>query len=230
MLADERIENFAVQPITAQADATEAFAHRPELKSLELATKIYHKKEQIALAEMLPTVALTANYLVSNPNAYNGFKKDFAGMYNVGVLVRVPLSAWWEGTYKRNAARAETVIKKLETQEAREKVELQVNQSVYKVNEAGKQLTASTRNMERAKPSGAWARSSAPPSTSLYLYIYTHPPHPLITGHPQGAPLLILQQHERKEIFDQQHATGLHRRSHRHRFSGTGRLLPPLPT
>jgi len=109
MLADERIENFAVQPTTAQADATEAFAHRPELKSLELATKIYHKKEQIALAEMLPTVALTANYLISNPNAYNGFKKDFAGMYNVGVLVRVPLSAWWEGTYKRNAARAEVV-------------------------------------------------------------------------------------------------------------------------
>ena len=151
MLADERIENFAVQPTTAQADATEAFTHRPELKSLELATKIYHKKEQIALAEMLPTVALTANYLVSNPNAYNGFKKDFSSMYNVGVLVRVPLSAWWEGTYKRNAARAETVIKKLETQEAREKVELQVNQSVYKVNEAGKQLTASTRNMERAE-------------------------------------------------------------------------------
>jgi len=50
-----------------------------------------------------------------------------------------------------SAARAETVIKRLETEEAREKVELQVNQSVYKVNEAGKQLTASTRNMERAE-------------------------------------------------------------------------------
>ena len=100
---------------------------------------------------MLPTVALTANYLVTNPNAYHGFKKEFSGMYNVGVLVRVPLSAWWEGSYKRNAARAETVIKRLETEEAREKVELQVNQSVYKVNEAGKQLIASTRNMERAE-------------------------------------------------------------------------------
>ena len=151
LLADERIEQFAVQPTATQANAEEAFSHRPELKSLELATKIYRKKEQIALAEMLPTVALTANYLVTNPNAYHGFKKEFSGMYNVGVLVRVPLSAWWEGSYKRNAARAETVIKRLETEEAREKVELQVNQSVYKVNEAGKQLTASTRNMERAE-------------------------------------------------------------------------------
>lgn len=150
-LADERIEDFAVRPTAAQADASEAFARRPELKSLELATRIYQKKEQIALSELLPTVALTANYLVTNPNLFHGFKKEFSGTYNVGLLVRVPLSAWWEGTYKRHAARAETVIKRLETEEVREKVELQVNQSVYKVNEASKQLTASTRNMERAE-------------------------------------------------------------------------------
>ena len=43
------------------------------------------------------------------------------------------------------------MIKKLELEDAREKIELQVNQSVYKVNEAGKQLTASTKNMEKAE-------------------------------------------------------------------------------
>ena len=72
-------------------------------------------------------------------------------MYNVGVMVKVPLSGWWEGTYRRNSAKAETVIKKLELEDAREKIELQVNQSVYKVNEAGKQLTASMKNMEKAE-------------------------------------------------------------------------------
>lgn len=35
--------------------------------------------------------------------------------------------------------------------EAREKVELQVNQSVYKVNEANKKYIASSRNMENAE-------------------------------------------------------------------------------
>lgn len=44
-----------------------------------------------------------------------------------------------------------TRIKSLELQDAREKVELQVNQSVYKVNEANKKLIASTRNMENAE-------------------------------------------------------------------------------
>lgn len=72
-------------------------------------------------------------------------------MFNVGVMVKVPLSGWWEGSYKRNSARAETRIKSLELQDAREKVELQVNQSVYKVNEANKKLIASTRNMENAE-------------------------------------------------------------------------------
>lgn len=81
----------------------------------------------------------------------NGFKNEFAGMFNVGVMVKVPLSGWWEGSYKRNSARAETRIKSLELQDAREKVELQVNQSVYKVNEANKKLIASTRNMENAE-------------------------------------------------------------------------------
>ena len=72
-------------------------------------------------------------------------------MFNVGVMVKVPLSGWWEGSYKRNSARAETRIKSLELQDAREKVELQVNQSVYKVNEANKKLIVSTRNMENAE-------------------------------------------------------------------------------
>ena len=142
-LADEKLDNFPVE--------NEAFMNRNELRSLDLATKIYKRKERIALAEMLPNVALAANYFVTNPNVFNGFKNDFAGMFNVGVMVKVPLSGWWEGTYRRNSAKAETRIKTLEWQDAREKIELQVNQSVYKVNEAGKKLIASSRNMENAE-------------------------------------------------------------------------------
>lgn len=150
-LADEKLDNFPVETTQASADLNEAFMNRNELRSLDLTTKIYKRKERIALAEMLPKVALAANYFVTNPNVFNGFKNDFAGMFNVGVMVKVPLSGWWEGTYRRNSAKAETRIKTLEWQDAREKIELQVNQSVYKVNEAGKKLIASSRNMENAE-------------------------------------------------------------------------------
>ena len=150
-LADESLDEVSVSPSEGVADINQAFANRQELRSLDLASKIYKKKERIVLSDMLPSVAFTANYFITNPNLMNGFKNEFAGMFNLGVLVKVPLSGWWEGTYKRNAARAETRIKQLEWEDAREKIELQVTQSVYKMNEVNKKLASSTRNMQSAE-------------------------------------------------------------------------------
>lgn len=151
-LSDEQLNRLAVDnssEVTANVD--EAWRNRNELKSLDYAIQIYKKKETIALSEALPNVALTANYLITNPNLFNGYRKDFAGMWTAGVVVKIPLSGWVESSFNRNAARAETVIMKLEQEEAKEKIELEVNQSVYKVNEAKKKLQASTRNMENAE-------------------------------------------------------------------------------
>ena len=150
-LADENLNDFPVSDQTVAADLNEAFMNRGELRSLDLAKKIYSRKERIVLSDMLPNVAFAANYFVTNPNMFNGFKNDFAGMFNIGVIVKVPISAWWEGSYKRNAARAETRIKALEWEDAREKIELQVNQSVYKANEARKKLESTYRNMDSAE-------------------------------------------------------------------------------
>ena len=150
-LADENTSSFSNSYATVFPDVNKAFANRHELKTLELVTKIYKKKEDVVIADMLPNVALTANYIVMNPNSYNGFKNKFGGMYNIGMMVNVPLTGWWEGMHKKNSARAETLIKQLEYEEAREKIELEVNQSAYKVNEAIKQLNASIRNMEKAE-------------------------------------------------------------------------------
>lgn len=150
-LADENLNDFPVSDQKVAADLNEAFMNRGELRSLDLAKKIYSRKERIVLSDMLPNVAFAANYFVTNPNVFNGFKNDFAGMFNIGVIVKVPISAWWEGSYKRNAARAETRIKALEWEDAREKIELQVNQSVYKVNEARKKLESTYRNMDSAE-------------------------------------------------------------------------------
>lgn len=150
-LADEKIDSIPLQFTEAKADVNEAFMNRQELKSLDLAAKIYKKKEALVMADMLPHVGVAVNYLATSPSAFNGISTDFKGMFTLGVNVKVPISGWWEGTHKRNSAKAETFIKRLEMEDAREKIELQVNQSVYKVNEAGKKLTASVRNMESAE-------------------------------------------------------------------------------
>ncbi|WP_080905013.1 TolC family protein [Parabacteroides sp. Marseille-P3160] len=153
-LADENLERLPLSVTAATeatADVTEAFMNRPELKSLDLATKIFKKKEAITLADALPNLALIGGYTIMNPNSYYGFKNEFAGSFNIGLMLKIPLSGWWENTYKRNAARAETHIKQLEWENAREQIELQVNQSIYKVNEANKKQIATVRNMEKAE-------------------------------------------------------------------------------
>lgn len=152
LLHDEDLDRLSLgHSSEIPVNVGDAWANRYELKSLDYAVRIYKKKEAIAFSDALPNVALTANYLITNPNLFHGFRKDFAGMWTMGVVVKIPLSGWVESSFNRNAARAETVIRQLEREDAKEKIELEVNQSLYKVNEAEKKLKASVRNMENAQ-------------------------------------------------------------------------------
>ncbi|MDL2243596.1 TolC family protein [Bacteroidales bacterium OttesenSCG-928-J19] len=149
-LVDEQNPVFSTGEAPALPDMNQTFSNRLELQSLDLATKIYKKKEAVVRSEMLPTVALTGNYLLSNPNSFNGFETRFDGMWNVGIMVQVPIFHFGEHTHKLRAAKAETRIRQLEMDEAKEKVELQVNQAYFKTNESMKKLQAATKNKENA--------------------------------------------------------------------------------
>ena len=95
-------------------------------------------------------VALLGGYSVTNPNVLNGFQRKFGGFWNVGVLVRVPIWNWGDVMYKVRASKGATSIASLELLEAREKIELQVNQNTFRVNEANKKLTMAQANIARA--------------------------------------------------------------------------------
>jgi outer membrane protein TolC len=146
-------ENGAVRPVAVpdKVDMATVYARRNELKSLELARQIYQKKETVARAAMLPEVALVGNYLISNPNVLNGFEKKFAGLFSVGVGVSVPLWNWGKDYYKLRAAKAETHQMVLKLEDAKEKIELQVNQALFRVNEANKTLLMTITNMNKAE-------------------------------------------------------------------------------
>ncbi|WP_448788501.1 TolC family protein [Bacteroides graminisolvens] len=151
VLADENMNDLPILlKENSEINMETAYASRPELKSLELASLIYKQKVNVTRAEHLPTVALLGNYLVSNPSVYNGFENKFKGMWNVGVMVQVPIWNWGEGVYKTKAAKAEAQIAKYHLQDAREKVELQVNQAAFKVTEAKKKLIMASKNLEKA--------------------------------------------------------------------------------
>lgn len=157
-LADENTQlNIGSETQTIPA-IDEALQNRPEIKSLELATKIYKGKEKVARAEFLPEVGLTANYLWTNPSSFNGFQNKFGGMWNIGVMVTMPLNFLTSST-KVNAAKAQTRIQEYRLQEAREKIELQVNQTSFKLNEAYKKYDATKKNLESANENLRYANT-----------------------------------------------------------------------
>lgn len=149
-LADETRESLAADTLDITADVQTAFQYRPELKQLETAQQIYTDKVQIIRSGFLPQPALTGGYMISNPNVFNSFEKKFRGTWGVGVMLKVPVWSWGEGKYKIRAAKAEAQIAALKTDEVREKIELQVTQEAFRVNEANRKLALSNRNLAKA--------------------------------------------------------------------------------
>lgn len=150
-LADEDMKDIPLLNAETGFDMSTAYANRPEIRSLELASKIYQQKVNVTRSEHLPSIALMGNYMVTNPSVFNSFENKFKGMWNIGVMVQVPIWHWGEGIYKTKAAKAEARIAEYQLQDAKEKIELQVNQAAFKVNEAGKKLVMANKNMEKAE-------------------------------------------------------------------------------
>ena len=150
-LADEEMEDLALPDTFTESNVNTALANREELKSLELASKIYRQKVNVARAGYLPSIGLTASYLFSNPSLFNGFENKFRGTWGIGVVVTIPVFHWGENIYKVRAAKAEANIARYRLDDAREKIELQVTQNSYKVNEAVKKLAMAEKNMEKAE-------------------------------------------------------------------------------
>ncbi len=127
-----------------------AFENRSELKMLENAVELSEQGTKLVRAAYLPQVALTGGYMLSNPSVFNGFERKFKGMWNVGVMVRLPVWNWFEGVYKVRASRAATTIASIELDDAREKIELQLEQCRFKMKEASKRLSMAKKNLSSA--------------------------------------------------------------------------------
>lgn len=149
-LADEDRENLSANNPNIDTDTQVAMDSRPELKMLQNAVDISKESTKILRADNLPSVVLTGGYAVSNPNVFNSFEKKFAGYWNIGVMVAVPVWNWGETMYKVRASKASTNIAGMELSDTKEKIELQITQGKFKVDEANKRYAMAVKNIERA--------------------------------------------------------------------------------
>lgn len=150
-LADETLDAIPVPQMSPVISDEEVYAARPEIKSLDLAKKIYDKKVAVVRADGLPTVAVMANYAVTNPNVFNGFQNKFGGFFSAGVLVNVPIFHGTEAIQKTKKAKAEAALTQYRLDDAKEMISLQVAQLRQQEGEALEKLTMAESNLENAE-------------------------------------------------------------------------------
>lgn len=151
-LADEGQDFIPAPEQEPEKDFEAILSDRPETRSLGLATKIYDKKADVARADMLPTVALVANYMVTNPNAFNGLSNSWnGGMFSAGVLVNVPIFHGGEALQKTRKARAEANLYRSQLAEAEDLIRLQVTQNRQQLTEAGEKVAMAENNLAHAE-------------------------------------------------------------------------------
>lgn len=150
-LYDENSDNLAVTPSEIDIEVKDAIESRPETHILEDMVDITRQTTKMMRATYLPQAALMGGYMVSNPNVFNGFEKKFAGVWNIGVMMRVPVWNWFDGAYKVRASKAATTIAEYTLSETKEKMELQVSQQRFKVSEANKHLAMAQENIKSAE-------------------------------------------------------------------------------
>ncbi len=133
---------------------------RPELNLLNQGVKIAESGVKLMKSRYLPDIALTAGYLISNPNPYNGFSKEFGGSMALGVVCKIPVFHWGDKKHTLNAAKAGLKISTLKLDEANEMISLEVQQSSYQFNESLKMVEAAEMTLTQATENLNVVRSS----------------------------------------------------------------------
>lgn len=148
-LADEGdADHLSPVPASDYAfDMAEVYERRHDLRALEAGVAAASAQRRVALSSMLPNLALIGSYEFSNPNMYDGFKKRFKGAFSVGAMLTIPIWHWGGNLNKVKAAEADETIRRLELEDAREMISLQVSQAAYKSQEAYRTYSVTEQNL-----------------------------------------------------------------------------------
>jgi len=147
-LADQ---NLAEDTVTPLIPIDQALNNRPEIKELTQMENIAKSNEKVMLSRFMPNIVLSGNYLISNPNSFDGYKNEFGGMFTVGVVANIPLFHFGDRVHTLNAAKSQHRIATLELEETKEKMQLQIRQCSYKVSESLKKKVSTQHNIDQAE-------------------------------------------------------------------------------
>lgn len=150
-LSDEDLKSSGdIHLFSSDYNLQDVYSRRQDLEIVRQSINLLQSREKLALSELLPKIAVLGAYSFSNPNVINGFEKRFGGGFSVGAMLQVPI--WhWGGDYKKyKAAKSNTAAQRLLLEDLEEKVQLQVNQAQYSLEEAQKTYKMASLNLSKA--------------------------------------------------------------------------------
>lgn len=135
--------------ITDAPDTT--YYGRPELSMLQNTVDMSKQATKLVRSLYLPHIGLTGGFTEMSPNVFNGYRNHFSGVWNVGIVLQVPIWNWGEGKYKVRASKGITNIAEMQLADARDKIHLQVEQAQFQMHDAATRLATAKKNMESAE-------------------------------------------------------------------------------
>lgn len=154
--------------VSVGAALNAAWVRRPEIKAAQASARMRQEEVLQARADLLPSVSGTAGYGVQNRNFIRDLDRTLDG-WTVGVQANWLLFDFGQTQAKVSMARAREERARLETEDVRRRIELEVRTAYSQFSESKEVLVSQTRVIERAEEAVrlVGARAEAGSSTQL---------------------------------------------------------------
>lgn len=154
--------------VTVGTALNAAWVRRPEIRAAEAATKLRHEDVLQARSDLMPSVSGTAGYGVQNRNFVRDLDRTLDG-WTVGVQANWLLFDFGQTRAKVGVARAREERARLDTEDVRRRIELEVRTAFSQFVESREVLVSQARVIEQAEEAVrlVGARAQAGSSTQL---------------------------------------------------------------
>jgi outer membrane protein TolC len=154
--------------VSVGAALNAAWLRRPEIKAAQSASQLRHEEVLQTRADLLPSLSGTAGYGVQNRNFIRDLDQTLDG-WTVGVQANWLLFDFGQTQAKVNMARAREERARLEVEDVRRRIELEVRTAFSLFMESKEVLVSQTRVIEQAEEAVrlVTARADAGSSTQL---------------------------------------------------------------
>lgn len=140
--------------------AQQALQNRPEISMLKEKLDINSAMVGLAWSRYSPNLFLTANYFGVKPNPYNSLNNEFGRDWSIGLMCEFPLFNWNKRGNQLTSARHKKQSTQYELQASREKIKLEVQRVINKLNESIETMEMNKTSLEQARENLKIARNN----------------------------------------------------------------------